>query len=177
MSMTEADAVEILGWLVEGEVPVWLKGGWGVDALVGEQTRDHKDLDLIVRDDHVSRMSDVLHEHGFRLSRGVQGGFVLRDERGRVVDLHTVHFDDLGDGHFEGENRGPFEHPAAAFAATGDIAGRRVACLSAEAQMTNHAWGYTPGDTDFHDMRLLTVRLGTAPPPPRRGPGERRHID
>jgi hypothetical protein len=46
------------------------------------------------------------------------------------------------------------------------IVGRRVACLSAEAQMTNHAWGYTPGDTDFHDMRLLNTRLGTALLPP-----------
>ena len=82
MTMTKADVVEVLDWLGEGEVPVWLDGGWGVDALIGEQTRDHEDLDLIVRDDHVSRMSDVLHEHGFRLSSGVQGGFLLRDDRG-----------------------------------------------------------------------------------------------
>jgi lincosamide nucleotidyltransferase A/C/D/E len=25
---------------------VWAAGGWGVDALVGHQTRDHRDLDL-----------------------------------------------------------------------------------------------------------------------------------
>ena len=159
--MTEADVLEVLLWLGEGEVAVWLKGGWGVDALVGEQTRDHKDLDLIVRDDDVSRMSDVLYPHGFRLSRGVQGGFVLRDERGRIVDAHPVRFDGRGNGHFESVDRGPFDHPAAAFAAAGSIAGRRVTCLSAEAQMTDHAWGYTPGDTDFHDMRLLTAQLGT----------------
>jgi lincosamide nucleotidyltransferase A/C/D/E len=129
MTMTEADVVEVLGWLGEREIAVWLDGGWGVDALVGEQMRDHKDLDLIVRDDHVSRMSELLHEHGFRLSRGVQGGFVLRDERGRVVDVHPVRFDDRGNGHFESEDRAPFDHPAAAFAAAGNIAGRRVTCL------------------------------------------------
>ena len=164
--MTAEDLVEIIGWLRASDVDVWLLGGWGVDALVGEQTRDHKDLDLIVRNDDVSRVSDVLSDHGFLLSRGDEGGFLLTDERDRVVDLHTVRFDDRGNGHFEGENRGPFEHPTAAFAATGDIAGRRVACLSAEAQMTNHAWGYTPGDTDFHDMRLLYERLGTPLLPP-----------
>ena len=166
MTMTEADVLEVLQWLGEGEVAVWLKGGWGVDALVGEQTRDHKDLDLIVRDDDVSRMSDVLYPHGFRLSRGVQGGFVLRDERGRVVDVHPVRFDDRGNGHFDSVDRGPFDHPAAAFAAAGSIAGRRVTCLSAEAQMTDHAWGYTPGESDFHDMRLLNSRLGAALLPP-----------
>jgi lincosamide nucleotidyltransferase A/C/D/E len=164
--MTGGDVVEVLAWLHEGKVPVWLDGGWGVDALVGEQTRDHKDLDLIVRDDHVSRVSQALAEHGFRLSRGDEGGFLLTDERDRLVDLHTVRFDDRGNGHFEGENRGPFEHRAAAFAATGDITGRPVACLSAEAQMTNHAWGYTPDETDFHDMRLLNARLGTTLLPP-----------
>jgi lincosamide nucleotidyltransferase A/C/D/E len=166
MTMTEADVVEVLDWLGEVEVPVWLEGGWGVDALIGQQTREHKDLDVIVEDDHVSRMFDVLHEHGFRPSPGVQGGVVLRDQSGRVVDVHRVRFDDRGNGHFESEDRGPFDHPAAAFAAAGSIAGRRVTCLSAEAQMTNHAWGYTPGDTDVHDMRLLTARLGTALLPP-----------
>jgi lincosamide nucleotidyltransferase A/C/D/E len=164
--MTEVDVVEVLGWLGEREIAVWLDGGWGVDALIGEQTREHKDLDLIVQDDHVSRMPDVLHEHGFRPSPGVQGGVVLRDERGRVVDVHPVRFDDRGNGHFESEDRAPFDHPGAAFAAAGGIAGRRVACLSAEAQMTSHALGYTPGDTDFHDMRLLNTRLGTALLPP-----------
>jgi hypothetical protein len=50
MTMTAADVVEILGWLRAASAEVWLDGGWGVDALVGEQTREHKDLDLIVRD-------------------------------------------------------------------------------------------------------------------------------
>jgi lincosamide nucleotidyltransferase A/C/D/E len=50
MTMTAADVVEILGWLGTASVDVWLDGGWGVDALVGEQTREHNDLDLIVRD-------------------------------------------------------------------------------------------------------------------------------
>jgi lincosamide nucleotidyltransferase A/C/D/E len=167
MTMTAADVLEVLQWLGDGKVAVWLMGGWGVDALVGEQTREHEDLDLIVRDDEVSRMSDVLYPHGFLLSRGAQGGFNLRDERDRLVDVHPVRFDGRGNGHFESEDRGPFEHPAAAFAGVvGSIAGRRVACLSAEAQMANHAWGDTPDDTDFHDMGLLNARLGTSLLPP-----------
>lgn len=159
--MTADDVLEIVGWLRASGVDVWLLGGWGVDALVGEQTRDHKDLDLIVRDDDVARASDVLNERGFRMERGAEGGVIFRDGRDRVVDLHSVRFDDRGNGHFENENRGSFEHPAGAFAATGNIAGQRVACLSAEAQVTNHAWGYTLDEDDFHDMRLLHDRLGT----------------
>ena len=46
--MTADDVVEIVAWLQAAQVDIWLDGGWGVDALVGEQTRAHKDLDVIV---------------------------------------------------------------------------------------------------------------------------------
>jgi lincosamide nucleotidyltransferase A/C/D/E len=36
--MTKADVVEVLEWLDEGEVAVWLDGGWGVDALWSSRT-------------------------------------------------------------------------------------------------------------------------------------------
>ena len=64
-TVTPADVVEILGWLRAATVDVWLDGGWGVDALVGEETREHKDLDLIVRDTREARMREVLADHGF----------------------------------------------------------------------------------------------------------------
>ena len=160
--MTAADVVEILEWLEEANADVWLDGGWGVDALVGEQTREHDDLDLIVRDVHETRMRDVLRTHGFtQIPGGVPQSFILADERGREVDVHPVGFDDDGIGHVLSERGEPFVHPAEAFAATGSVSGRPVACLSAEAQMSNHSSGYAPGETDFHDMTLLHDRLGT----------------
>jgi lincosamide nucleotidyltransferase A/C/D/E len=162
VTITEADVVEILGWLAAARADVWLDGGWGVDALIGEQTREHEDLDLIVRDAHESRMKEALGTHGFiQVARDPAQNFILADERGREVDVHRVRFDDQGDGHLLSEDGAPFEHSAKAFAATGHVSGHRGACLSAEAQMTNHSFGYEPGDTDFHDMRLLHDRLGT----------------
>ena len=42
--MMNADAVvEVLAALENASVQVWLDGGWGVDALLGEQTRGHTD--------------------------------------------------------------------------------------------------------------------------------------
>jgi lincosamide nucleotidyltransferase A/C/D/E len=162
MTITAADVIEILGWLGAASADVWLDGGWGVDALIGEQTREHEDLDLIVRAAHEPRMREVLAAHGFmQVEGGVPQSFVLADERGREVDVHPVRFDDLGNGHLLSADGEPFGHSAEAFAATGRVSGCRVACLSAEAQMSNHSWGYEPGDTDFHDMRLLHDRLGT----------------
>jgi lincosamide nucleotidyltransferase A/C/D/E len=165
--VTAADVVEILAWLQSGGVDAWLDGGWGVDALVGEETREHEDLDLIVKDAHEARMREVLAHHGFtQVEGGVPQSFVLADAKGREIDVHPVTFDDKGYGHQLSEDGTPFGHPAEAFDATGTISGLRFACLSAEAQMSNHSWGYTPGDTDVHDMRLLHERLGTPYLPP-----------
>jgi lincosamide nucleotidyltransferase A/C/D/E len=119
MTMTAADVVEILGWLGAASVDVWLDGGWGVDALVGEQTREHEDLDLIVRDAHVPRMREVLAAHGFIEVGGVPQHFVLADERGRDVEIHPVRFDDQGNGHLLSEDGEPFGHSAEAFGRRG----------------------------------------------------------
>jgi lincosamide nucleotidyltransferase A/C/D/E len=165
--VTATDVAEILEWLRTAGVEVWLDGGWGVDALVGEQTREHDDLDLIVRDAHEARMREVLADRGFaQVQGGVPQSFVLADAEGREIDVHPVSFDDRGGGHLLSADGDPFGHPAEAFAAIGSILGHRVPCLSAGAQMSNHSWGYTPGDTDAHDMRLLHDRFGTPLLPP-----------
>jgi lincosamide nucleotidyltransferase A/C/D/E len=39
--MTAADVIEVLQCLERAGVSVWIDGGWGVDALVGAQTREH----------------------------------------------------------------------------------------------------------------------------------------
>lgn len=45
--MKSKDVLQIVGWLEQAKIPLWLDGGWGVDALVGQQTRPHSDLDII----------------------------------------------------------------------------------------------------------------------------------
>jgi lincosamide nucleotidyltransferase A/C/D/E len=45
------DVVEVLESLTVAHVPWWVAGGWGVDALVGEQTRMHDDVDVMVPGD------------------------------------------------------------------------------------------------------------------------------
>jgi lincosamide nucleotidyltransferase A/C/D/E len=109
----------------------------------------------------------VLAAHEFtQIDEDFVGNFILADGRGREVDVHRVRFDDAGNGHLLSGDGEPFGHSTEAFAAMGSISGRRVACLSAEAQMSNHSWGYKPGDTDVHDMRFLHDRLGTPLLPP-----------
>src|SRR6266700_6998743 len=46
VAMTAADVLEIVDLLERVGVEPWVNSGWGVDALLGEQTRPHEDLDL-----------------------------------------------------------------------------------------------------------------------------------
>ena len=165
--MTPEDIAFILDRLDEARVEAWLDGGWGVDALVGEQTRPHTDLDLIVRVDDVPVMRETLEPHGFSLIDGApESNFVLRDLSGRAVDVHPVRFDADGDGIYRMESGDDWVYPAVGFGGTGRVGTRAVRCLTSDVQMLCHATGYEPGVTDFHDMRLLNVRLGTQLLPP-----------
>jgi len=44
-------------------IEIWLDGGWGVDALLGEQTRPHEDLDIVVEQGSTNRpMAPIPHQ-------------------------------------------------------------------------------------------------------------------
>ena len=165
--MTEADVAGIVDRLAGAGIDAWLDGGWGVDALLGEQTRPHDDLDLVVRLADVAPMRDLLAGDGFDLVRGEPGSnFVLRDGRGREIDVHPASFDERGNGIYRMENGEDWIYPATGLAGRGTVAGREVRCLTADFHMISHSQGYVPGETDFHDMGLLNARFGTRLLPP-----------
>jgi lincosamide nucleotidyltransferase A/C/D/E len=161
--MTADDVRFILDRLDGAGIVAWLDGGWAVDAVVGEVTRSHADLDLIVELDDVAAMRRVLATDGFALVRGDPvSNFVLRDRHDREIDVHPVRFDAGGDGIYRMENGQDWTFPAAGFAATGRVGDRVVRCLTADVQMLCHSTGYEPDEIDAKDMRLLHERLGTA---------------
>ena len=58
------DVISIYQTLSPNSIQVWLTGGWGVDALLREETRPHKDLDIIVLVADIVRMRDLLGRAG-----------------------------------------------------------------------------------------------------------------
>jgi lincosamide nucleotidyltransferase A/C/D/E len=159
--MTTADVLRVLRALGERGVTVWVSdGGWGVDALLGEQTRPHNDLDVIVSLNDVPRLRAVLGEQGFRLTDGQPPlCFVLGDDQGHMVDVHPAAFDDQGNGHYTMAGDQVWVYPAAGFAGTGTVDGQPVRCLTAEVQVLCHA-GYQLREVDFQDMQALHRRFG-----------------
>jgi len=77
-----------------------LDGGWGVDALLGEQTRAHDDVDIVIarRDAHTARalLEPLGFEHDLTAAPGLPARLVLRDPSGRQVDLHLIVRDTAG---------------------------------------------------------------------------------
>jgi lincosamide nucleotidyltransferase A/C/D/E len=165
------DVIEALQILERHGIQVWIDGGWGVDALVGEQTRDHLDLDLAVDRRDLSRIEQLLGELGFRHDRTVEPGLparlVLRDDRNREIDLHPLAFDEDGNGwqQLSGSERAWGCYPARHLRATGTIGDRRVRCLSPELQV-RFRMGYEWSERDEHDLRLLVTTFELPPPPP-----------
>jgi lincosamide nucleotidyltransferase A/C/D/E len=46
--MNEQDVVNILKLLRNKDIAVWITGGWGVDALIGYQSRPHNDKECLM---------------------------------------------------------------------------------------------------------------------------------
>jgi lincosamide nucleotidyltransferase A/C/D/E len=164
-AMTATDVLQVTAALEGGRVDAWIAGGWAIDALVGEQTRSHRDLDLAVRSEHLERALEILS--GLALAPALDllpVRLVMAGDGGRSVDLHPVTFDRSGHGRQSGGDGRVFDYPPDGFA-TGTIEGVRVPCLSAE-QLVRFHLGYEPLEHDRRDMAVLRDRLGIAVPPP-----------
>src|SRR5688500_18619374 len=169
--MSADGAVEIVQLLENAGIEVWLDGGWAVDAALGEQTRTHKDLDIILRMSDIPALEQVLFEHGFSTKDGgTETNFVLAKGLELEVDVHGIVFDEAGNGVYRMGSGSDWIFPADGFKGTGSILGRIVKCLTPDVQVLCHAHGYVPSEKDFRDMELLKERFGLELPSQLRRP-------
>ena len=166
------DAASIYQRLTASGIQTWLVGGWGIDALLGEQTRPHKDFDIIMLVDDVVLMQDLLGRDGYTLkelwsenawvvdSNGAEipTAFVLHDAEGREVDAHAMYPDEQGGGIPAWEREGLILSKDD-LGGEGLIAGAAVRCISAERQVRAHT-GYDLPPEQARDVELLRERLG-----------------
>ena len=136
--MIASDAVEILKWLTENGIKVQVDGGWGVDALLGRQTRRHSDLDIVVQHKDVPVLRKLFESRGYReLPRddSWECNFVLADDAGHEVDVHSCTFDK------NGNNIYGVPYPIDSLTGTGTIAAHRIDCIPPEWMVKFHT-GY-----------------------------------
>ncbi len=163
--MSAGQVIEVMTTLRRANVTAWVDGGWGVDALLGQQTRKHDDLDLVVAADSVSVVRGLLKAAAFAVERDwLPTALALRHHDGRAIDLHPVEpsaADGGGDQiQLDGVQRWHYSAPV-----TGHIAGHPVLCCSPECQLAAHL-GYQPDDNDRADMARLAKHFRLTLPAP-----------
>ena len=164
--MQSGDVTEILEKLELEGIDVWLNGGWGVDALLGRQTREHQDLDITIASSDAPVYKQLMSVAGFEVERvDNEFNWVMVDAKGRHVDVHLV---DLGTETLDeqgkavyGSNGLPFE--VGSLDGRGTIEGRSVHCETPESQVRGHT-GYDLNEKDYRDVVALCHRFGLPVP-------------
>jgi lincosamide nucleotidyltransferase A/C/D/E len=174
--MAEASAGALCRLLDSQGVRYWVVGGWGVDALLGRCTREHKDLDVLLVLSQHHRAWRLLHDNGYELAYrweenvDVQGtpigggdqptAYVLEDSSGRQIDVHVL------------DDRSPDPLPlwstdrrfiCGALDAQGLIDGVPVHCMSAHMQLIAHE-GYELPEPHQADVTRLRKLIDTNRP-------------
>ena len=165
--MSAASAAGILSALADHGVRACVGGGWSVDALLGEQTREHSDLDLWVDATEAENLFAAMNSVGvdriFPWPGDRPWNFVLHDGSARRVDLHFYEAA-TGDLVHYGPYTGDETIPRSAFAGAGAIGSLRVRCERPEWAVRWHT-GYPPRPTDRADVARLCARYGLDLPP------------
>lgn len=152
--------IEIYIALNDLGIELWIDGGWGVDALLGRQTRPHADLDLVVQSKDVLSLREYLstlnYQHQLRDDTR-DWNFVLADSLGHEIDIHVITMDANGNGIYGPAENG-LQYPHRSLLGCGSIKNFSVQCLSADYQVQSHT-GYLIREKDIHDVMLLCERF------------------
>jgi len=166
MPTSAADVVDILSCLTRAGVEARLSGGWGVDALVGRQTREHRDVDVAVDANQLGAAQAALAVLGFVVTTDWLPVRLELSEGCRHIDLHPLHYRPDGSAWQAGLEATRFEYPSDAWT-RGWVGRSKVICLTGARQRLFHS-GYPPRKVDLHDLLLLDevqLRARRADPP------------
>jgi len=153
--MDARSAAQLVRFLEQNEIEVYVDGGWAVDALLGVETRAHDDLDIALPHCQVPKLRELLAARGFVeqiQADSWECNFVLADKRDSRVDVHSYTLDEAGRNIFGV----PYirEH----LTGRGIIDGYPVRAIAPEWLVKFHT-GYEIDENDRHDVRLLCERF------------------
>jgi lincosamide nucleotidyltransferase A/C/D/E len=154
--MTAADVVAFVQLLEQHNINVIIDGGWGVDALIGQQTRRHNDLDIALEHKDVPAVRALLEASGYTdvpRDDTRDCNFVMGDEAGHQIDFHSFTFDESHNIIFG------VPYPFDSLNGYGAINGFPVNCITPEWMVKFHT-GYKLDENDYHDVKVLCEHFG-----------------
>lgn len=156
--MTSLEVIELYTKLDNLGITIWIDGGWGIDALLGKQTRPHADLDIAIDRKDVIRLRNLLNEFKKKQKDDTsEWNFVLEDGQGHEIDVHVFEFDDKRKIIYG------IEYPQESLTGIGTINGKTVNCIAAKYVIKFHE-NYEPKEKDLQDIKALCYKFNPAPP-------------
>lgn len=155
---TPKEVAALYSQLEDMRIKIWLDGGWGVDALLGKQTRAHKDLDIAINQKDVPQFMAFIATQGYtEVRRDSDYNIVMRDGLGREIDFHAFITDDAG------SITGGVVYPNESLTGTGTIGGHSVRCIAPEYMVKFHT-GYELTEKDYKDVLAVCTKFNIALP-------------
>ena len=148
--ITEDSVVDILIKAESAGACVLVAGGWGVDALLGRQTRPHDDFDIFVEKKDEKILTEIFRSSGYRETiKHSDDNTAWQNSDDELIDFHLYEFAE--EGLMRHDN---VCFPADIFNGRGTIGGVAVRCMTAESQVS-YRHGYELREKDIQDVLLI----------------------
>lgn len=155
---TLEDLFFIIDILENLHITYWIDGGWGIDLLIGQQKREHRDIDIDFDAQHQEELLNKLKETGYTILTDWRPCRIeLYHPQRSYLDIHPLILHPDGSAK-QATPYGGWYHFEANFFTTTPFEGKTIPCISAEAQKLFHT-GYPLREKDKTDMKNLDTYL------------------
>lgn len=157
-TVTLDDLKNVLDLIENTGIRYWLDGGWGVDVLAGEQTREHRDVDINFDSRYNDKLLQILKESGYEIVTDQSPVRVeLHHPQLGYIDIHPFVLNNDGTAKQADLEGGWYEFDADFFG-NAIFNGRNIPCISARGQKIFHT-GYELREVDKHDLKIIEKLL------------------
>ena len=138
---THEDLIEVLNLMDKTGICYWLDGGWGVDVLVGKQTRTHRDIDIDFDSKYTGKLLEILKQYGYEVITDWSPVRVeLYHSNLGYIDIHPFIIID-GENIKQADLDGNFYEFEKDYFGNTIFEGRNIPCISIKGQRVFHT-GY-----------------------------------
>lgn len=151
---TIKDLLSIVSIFEDAQIKYWIDGGWCVDILAGEQTREHRDIDINFDANRTDELLLILEGYGYAIDTDQRPTRIeLYSDKYGYLDIHPFVLGADGSAKQADLEGGWYEFDKDFFGSA-VFEGREISCISLKGQIVFHEY-YAERDKDKHDIKVL----------------------